>query len=387
MTTPSQSDTPMTYPRVLATAPGPGRSAALLLLALVAGCGHTEPFATPPTGSDQPFDATPPVRLTFNRAADRRAAWLPDGSAILYSTQPVGRADHDVCLAVLPPAGGRQRALLCDLFSNVGDLTDAIESAAPASDGRLAFYAATGSVGAPLPNRQDLAVGSVLDPTTRRSLLSIPYTIPGGRLHGGISQLRWLGPNRLLYLGEAVVAQRPCATCELDTLRTGQDGVWLAVDGTAASPQPISGTDYASSVAPGSNEDEVYYTLGGDSRVFRQTLSSGAALVVHDFGPAGIARDVNVIGSRLTAVVGGRVAFGVDPSIGPMQWDSGGTLHVVNLQDGSDVTLDGPGLFRRPQLSPSADAIVAEVYPLIINPVTNDTTVSRDGDLYLFGQP
>jgi hypothetical protein len=70
-----------------------------------------------------------------------------------------------------------------------------------------------------------------------------------------------------------------------------------------------------------------------------------------------------------------------------MQWDSGGALHVVNLQDGSDVNLDGPGLFRRPRLSPSADAIVAEVYPLIINPVTNDTTVSRDGDLYLFGQP
>jgi hypothetical protein len=59
----------------------------------------------------------------------------------------------------------------------------------------------------------------------------------------------------------------------------------------------------------------------------------------------------------------------------------------VNLQDGTDVTLDGPGLFRRPQLSPSGDAVVAEVYPLIVNPVTNDTTVSRSGDLYLFGQP
>jgi hypothetical protein len=269
----------------------------------------------------------------------------------------------------------------------VGDLTDAIESAAPASDGRLAFTAATGSVGAPTPNQQALAVGSVQDPATRRSLLSIPYTIPGGRLHGGISQLRWLGPNRLLYLGEAVVAQRPCTTCEMDTLRTGQDAVWLPADGSAALPQTIPGTDYASGISPGSNEDEVYYTLGGDSRVFRQTLSSDAAFVVHDFGPAGVARDVHVVGSRLVAVVGGRVAFAVDPSIGPTQWDSGGTLHVVNLQDGSDISLDGPGLFRRPQLSPSGDAIVAEVYPLIINPVTNDTTVSRSGDLYLFGRP
>jgi hypothetical protein len=362
-------------------------SAGLLVLALVAGCGHTEAFTTQPTGSDQPFDATPPVRLTFNRAADRRAAWLPDGSAILYSTQPAGRADHDVCLAVLPPGGGRQRELLCDLFSNAGDLTDAIESAAPASDGRLAFTAASGSVGAPTANRQELAVGSVEDPATRRALLSIPYTIPGGRLHSGISQLHWLGSNRLLYLGEAVVVQPPCVGCEMDTLRTGEDAVWLTVDGTPASPQTIAGTDYASGVSPGGNEDEVYYTLGGDSRVFRQMLSSGGTVVVHDFGAAGIARDVHVVGNRMTAVVGGRVTFAVDPSIGPMQWDSGGALHVVNLQDGSDVNLDGPGLFRRPRLSPSADAIVAEVYPLIINPVTNDTTVSRDGDLYLFGQP
>jgi hypothetical protein len=367
--------------------PASGSLAGLLALAMVSGCGHSDPFTTPPTGSNQPFDATPPVRLTFNRAADRRVAWLPDGSAILYSTQPAGRRDHDVCLAVLPSTGGRQLALTCDAFSNPGELTDAIESAAPTSDGRLAFSAATGSIGAPLPNVQALAVGTVVDPATRRTLLSIPYTLPGGRLHSGISQLRWLGANRLLYLGEAVIAQRPCAGCELDTLRTGQDAVWLEVDATAASPQVIAGTEQASSVSPGGNEDEVYYTLGGNTRVFRQTLTSDAAIAVHDFGAAGIARDVHVVGNRMAAVVGGRVAFAVDPSIGPTQWDSGGTLHVVNLQDGTDVTVEAPGLIRRPQLSPSGNAIVAEVYPLIINPVTNDTTVSRDGDLYLFGQP
>jgi hypothetical protein len=295
---------------------GSGRFAGLLAVAVMAGCGHTESFTTLPSGSDQPFDATPPVRLTFNRAADRGVAWLPDGSAILYSTQPPGRQDHDVCLAVLPPTGGRQRALTCDAFSRVGQLTDAIESVAPASDGRLGFVAATSSIDAPLPNLEALALGSVVDPATRRSLLSIPYTIPGGGLHEGISQLRWLGSNRLLYLGEAVVARHPCQFCELDTIRTGHDAVWLAVDGTAASPQAIPGTQDASSVSPGSTEDEVYYTLGGQSRVFRQTLSSGAASVVHDFGAAGIARDVHVVGNRMAAVVGGRVAFGVDPSIG-----------------------------------------------------------------------
>jgi hypothetical protein len=367
--------------------PGSGSLAGLLALVVMAGCGHTEPFSSPATGSDQPFDATPPVRLTFNRAADRGVAWLPDGSAILYSTQPTGRRDNDVCLAVLPPTGGRQRSLTCDPFSGVSELTDAIESVAPAPDGRLGFFAATSSVGAPLPNVQALALGSVSDPATRRSLVSIPYTIPGGRLHGGISQLRWLGSNRLLYLGEAVVAQRPCTSCALDTLRTGQDAVWLAVDGAGASPQAIPGSDYASGVSPGSNEDEVYYTLGGDTRVYRQTLSSGAVSVVHDFATAGIVRDVHVVGTRMAAVVGGRVVFGIDPSLGPTQWDSGGTLHLVDLQNGTDTNLDGPGLFRRPQLSPTGTALVAEVYPLIADPVTDSITVSRNGDLYLFGQP
>ena len=33
---------------------------------LVLACGHTEPFSTPPYGTTEPFDPTPPVRLTLN---------------------------------------------------------------------------------------------------------------------------------------------------------------------------------------------------------------------------------------------------------------------------------------------------------------------------------
>ena len=54
---------------------------------LVLACGHTEPFSTPPYGTNQPFDPTPPVRLTLNTGPDRGASWLPDGSGILYSAQ------------------------------------------------------------------------------------------------------------------------------------------------------------------------------------------------------------------------------------------------------------------------------------------------------------
>jgi hypothetical protein len=246
-------------------------------------------------------------------------------------------------------------------------------------------------VGAPLPNRQILALGSISDPFTFDSLISIPYTIPGGRLHGTITQLQWLSPARLIYLGESMTSQRPCPTCALDTLRSGLDVAWLDVNGPGPTPHAVPGTDYASGVSPGAGEDEIYYTLGGDSRVYRQLLSGGGSTVVHDFGAQGIARDVHVVGNRMAAIVGGRVAFTIDPSLGPFQWDSGGTLHVVNLQDGSDLALNGPGLLepgllRHPRLSPDGTEVLAEVYSVATDPSGNPV-VDRSGDLYLFQLP
>jgi hypothetical protein len=160
------------------------------------GCSHTEPFGTRTFDTDQPFEPGPPVRLTLNRGPDREGAWVPDGSAIVYSTQLIGRRDGDVCLAVLPPTGGRQRALTCDLSPAGGTVTDAIESAAPGANGGLAFVAATSSIGAMLPNDQGLALATLDDPADWRLLISVPYTIPGGRHHGGISQLRFAGGTR-----------------------------------------------------------------------------------------------------------------------------------------------------------------------------------------------
>jgi hypothetical protein len=370
--------------------PGLPPSARLLVLAATLGCGHTEPFSPPPLSRDQPFDPSPPVRLTLNRGPDRRPAWLPDGSGVLYSSQLVGTRESDVCLARLPSTGGSQRQLTCELTPNSINLTDALESAAPAADGRLALYAATSNIGVGSPDVQGIALASVADPVTRRSLQSVPYTIPGGRLHSGVSQIRWLGPNRIVFLGEAVTVLRPCQFCPLDTLRSGLDAVWLDLTETPVTLHPIPSAGFASGVSPGATEDEVYYTLNGDSRVYRTQLSSGDVTVVHDFGAAGFARDVHVVGNRMAVIVGGRAAFAVDPSLGPTQWDSGGVIHVVNLLDGDDTMLEapGPGLSRRPQLSPSGSAVVAEVYPLLIGlGPTTDTTVSKVGDLFTFGQP
>jgi len=378
---------------MLAVRPASGKLRPLLVLLPLLGCGHTEPFVAPPTGTDQPFDGAPPVQLTFNRGPDRGAAWLPDGSGIVYSSQQLGRSDKDVCFALIPATGGSQRQLTCDLTIAGTGATDAVESPAPGPDGQLAFVALGSHVGAIPPGSVAISLSAHLNPEARTLLKSLPYTLPDGRLHSGASQLRWLSPDDLLYLGERVDFRPTCDTCSTwDTLATGLDVVSLDLRSPGSTPQRIPGTENASGVSVGNNPDEIYYTLSGDSRVYRRTLSTGAVAIAHDFGAAGMARDVNVVGDRLAAVVGGRVTYGIEPSFGPMQWDSGGVLHVVNTGSGTDVVLDGPGLSRRPQISPSGSAVVVEVYPLnIIRDVEDtlppDTLVSRRGDLYLYGLP
>ena len=378
----------MTYVATPAVKRDPGRRRALLILVSLLGCGHTEPFVAPPTGTDQPFDASPPVRLTLNLGPDRGAAWLPDGSGIVYSAQQLGRQDKDVCLAVIPPAGGSQRRLTCDLTPTGADSADAVESPAPAPDGRVAFVEFGSRIGSILPSSSAISLGSLTNPTARTRLRPLPYTIPGAPVHSGASQLRWLSPDRLLYLGERRDYHLHCARCvEWDTITTGLDLVSLDASMASSVPERIPGTENASGLSLGATEDEIYYTLNGDARVYHRTLSTGEVSVVHDFGAAGIARDVHVVGNRLAAVVGGRVTFGTDSLFGATQWDSGGVLHLVDLQSAADVTLEGPGLFRRPQISPSGSSIVVEVYPLIFSDNPPDTTVSRSGDLYLYGQP
>lgn len=353
---------------------------------LVFGCGHTDPFSTPPFGSDQPFDPTPPIRLTLNTGPDRGASWLPDGSGILYSAQQPAEPDADVCLAELPPDGGTQRRLLCDRTAADADLTNAFESPVSGTDGKLAFVSASGSIGGSNPSAEGLWVAPTLDGANATQVQRIPYQLPGEPAHSGIAQVRWLTETRLLYLAEGVVYRRPCFLCPLDTIPTGLAAALLDVSQPGAVPAVVPATAFASGVSPGPTSDEVYYTLAGDSRVYRRVLSTGDGSIVYDFAAAGVVRDVQVAGGRLTAIVGGRVHVVPDAELGQIQWDSGGVVHVVDLATGADHPLENaPNLFRRPVLAPAGDRVVAEGYPLRI--VGTDTTVSRSGDLFLFSAP
>jgi hypothetical protein len=356
---------------------------------LAFACGHTDPFTTPPFTTDQPFDPTPPIQLTLNQAADRSPSWLPDGSGIIYSSQPLGRPDGDVCLAELPPTGGTQRRLVCDLSRLGSDTNNAIEQPVVAVDGRLAFLKATSSIGGTNPFRERIAVAPGLDAASATEVQALPYTPPGEPTRSGIQALRWLDQNHLIFVGGLATLGPACVNCALDTIATGFKVDVLDLAG-GTEPTPLAGTDQASGVSVGRSADEIYFTLGGDSRVYRRTLSTGETAVAHDFGAAGIARDVHVVGGRLAAIVGGRVSFAVDSPLGPVQWDSGGVVHVVDLATDADVALDpGERLYRRPALSPGADHLAAEGYPLVITPAFPglDTTVSRAGDIFLYSTP
>jgi hypothetical protein len=366
---------------------------------LVVSCSHTDPFSPPPYGATEPLDPTPPVRLTLNLGPDRDASWLPDGSGILYSTQQAFRSDRDVCLAELPPHGGSQRRLVCDLTALGGDTLNAVEFPVAAADGRLAFLKLGNPTTATRPLVEAVTVAPGLDPRRGSEVVRLPYTVPGEPTHATVTSLRWLSSSRLTFVGSLRTYRNACMLpcTRQDTILSGLKVGVLDLDAPGSAPGLVAGTEFASGVSPGSSGQEIYYTIGGDSRVYRRNLATGEVAVAYDFGAAGIARDVHVVGSRLTAIVGGRAHFIVDPELGPIQADSGGFIHVVDLSSGNDAVLGTffPATFRHPSLAPAGDRVVAEGYPLIVSDVPGtepgtvspDTTVGRDGDLYLFPAP
>ena len=170
------------------------------LLALA--CGHTEPFSIPPYGTSQPFDPTPPVRLTLNDGPDRDrlVAARRLGHPLLRRSSS-SRHDFDVCLAELPPDGGTQRRLVCDLAA--GDDTDERLRARRSRD-RTAGWRSSGSAGRfssrTIPRRpidEALSVAPGLDAAERRrgSTAALPVARRAAAQRALAAPAGW-GPTR-----------------------------------------------------------------------------------------------------------------------------------------------------------------------------------------------
>jgi hypothetical protein len=164
--------------------------------------------------------------------------------------------------------------------------------------------------------------------------------------------------------------------------------VLLDLSGAAPALSVLSGTDYASSVSLSDEPGVVYYTLGGDSRVFRRALESGDVTAVHDFGAGNIVRDVQVRGTSLVAVVGRSVLYRFEDAHGYVQRDEGGDLAFVDLSSGGTVFFSTDTvLFRHPMISPDGSRVVVEVQPFApvhAEPQSDFNAPNHRADLWLF---
>ncbi len=340
------------------------RQLALLAAVVPAGCSHDSPFVPGDYSPGVPSGTNSLVRLTFNSRLDLSPVWLPDGSGFFYTRERSDRVDLDRCLALLPPAGGSIEREICDRTPAADDSVNAYTSPAVSPDGRLAYVRASAplDVGRPLaPRYHELVVATLAEPVHARVLQSLPYVGPSGRGHEEITQLRWVADSVLVYVAQHVPYVGQCPVCPPDTLPTGVEIVQLDYRGPVTILTMLPGSDQASSVAVAA-PDTLYFTVNGDARVFSLALSTDSVGVVHDFGPLGIARDVQVAGRHMVVVVGGNIAFFIDPAAGPIQRDDGGPLILVDRDTGTETPFGPVGLmFRHPALAPSGRSVVAEL--------------------------
>jgi hypothetical protein len=360
-------------------------SITLVLIASTA-CEHSSPAEPDPPSALPPISSGSPVRLTFNKADDRTPSWLPDGSGIIYSSERVDRNDRDRCLNVLPAAGGTISASYCQLSPIHDDSTDLMESPAQHADGRLFYHRIVSWVGQQKLGASALVLGSRESPLQATVVQPLPYTAPNGRFHSSIRSPQWIGRDSVLYLAEQLFYEG--STFYPDTFYTGLDATILDLSGASPRVEVVPGTDYASGVALGEDGQTIYYTLGGDSRVYRRSLSTGEVTTLYDFGAGTIVRDPQVRGTRLVAVVGGSVLYRFEDAHGYVQRDEGGDLMFVNLSDGSRRLFTGDTvLFRHPVISPDGSHIVVEVQPFApvhSEPESEFNAPNHRADLWLF---
>ena len=358
----------------------------------VLACDHAGAFSPADQGTAAPFAPGSPARITFSAGDDRTASWLPDGSGIVYSSEQLDRRDHDRCLQFLPPTGGRVTRRACNVQPiALDDSTDRYEAPAVSPAGELIYTLARSWIGLQKGPRQALVLGTLAQPFAgARELTPIPYFASSGRTHSSVTEISWAGPGRVVYLGQMLFYEG--STFLPDTFYTGLDVVVgdISSDGIALTALP--GTDYASGVSVDpADPDIIYFTLGGDSRVYRQSLASGERTVLFDFGAGHVVRDPQISGSRLVAIVDGSVLFHFEEAHGYVQRDEGGDLAVVDLPSGAIRTVQLPEtLFRRPAIAPGGSRFVVEASPRVpvhVIAQSDFTAINHRPDLWLFDLP
>ncbi|HET9384281.1 MAG TPA: hypothetical protein VFO67_03975 [Gemmatimonadales bacterium] len=324
----------------------------LLTLGTLASCEHTAPFSPVTGGSNGPLVPASITQLTYSPGQDLIPAWLPDGSAFVYTAERRDRVDHDRCLAVMDRGGGSISRYACrtvaaddsiNVFDEATILGDSIAYVRTSTE---RFLQGIG------PDRQELVIAPLADPNAARVVQQIPFTTPWGATYDMISHIAWLGPGKLAFIGERVSYPRACRSCVPDTVRFGLE---IAIADVTTIPTTVARMvdgDSASSLAPSANGDTVYFTKNADTHVFRHTMSDAQTDTLFAF--IDVARDISVSAGQLAAIVGGVPG-------GPTTPDRGGALFHVSFPGGGplvgEIGLSGV-LYRRPALSPDGVRLV-----------------------------
>jgi hypothetical protein len=332
------------------------RLSPLLFLMVLAACEHTGPASAADPGGDGPFVPGEPLRLTYEPGSGQRTPqWSRTSSEIIYA-YPGDKNQFDMssgCVGALPAAGGSRGRAYCDTDAAARDTTSLLTAwPAEAPDGRVVFEHRRFRRFASFPFKSQLVVRASLQ-THNVPVLPLPF-FANGKSQGGVTHPAWLDAERIIFVGRGVVVTSN------DSVSTGQDIFTFVVADSVPGLAVVPGTTWASSLDLDPSGDTLYYTISGDSMVYRRALSSGTVDTIFNFGALGIARDVRVRNGRLVAIVGGTVSWGVHESLGMAQKDGGGPIYAVTLPAGTPTLLTFPtDQYQHLAISPDGEYVVA----------------------------
>jgi WD40 repeat protein len=275
--------------------PQPFHRAMSLVLLLLTGCNHAEPFPNGDATALGPRTAPLPRQVTYSLGDDIQAGWSGDGSMLVYSfvseLESKGR-----CLGLLPAQGGTRLAEKCLTPASSGDTSKTLTWPSFSPDGHTGAWVETRrQENHKSPDAVLLRVGELSSGDTGISVTSFPHLAPSGNVHWLATHIGWLGPRQLVYVGSDVLYPSPTIV-----------GLEVAILDFSMQPaiiRIVPNTAGATSVCPAPDGQAVYYTLEGDTRVFHQVLASGTTDIIYDFAGEGIPRDVWVRAGTMGVVL------------------------------------------------------------------------------------
>ncbi|MBA2291535.1 MAG: PD40 domain-containing protein [Gemmatimonadales bacterium] len=333
-----------------------GRAALLVCAVLNAGCGHTEPASFVPPPPDGTFNATSPVRLTYNPAMDVAASFSDDGKFIVYTYSVAGRRDRDRCLGIIPSGGGTRLFERCETRLAYNDSSDTFTSAALAADGRLLYLRATSRIATQVPSGTGLYLAPAPD-APGQLLLTLPVAV-GGQTATWLADIRWSGPSGFTALAQQITVVPTCPGCGArDTVFVPLFVARGTINAGAATLQAIAGTEGAISYALSSDGTQMLLARGGTTLELLPA-SGGTATTVATIPIGtptdritglGCARDLCIVSTMF-----GRVPPAA-PGLSYALYSGAFTGGPLTQRAQSDAAI-----WTRPRLSPSSTDILVQ---------------------------